>query len=178
MRCPYCAAIGQEKICEYCGSELINEEEKPVVVNNYYIQKPKDGSMLRVEKGEVYVGGKNKTVALLLCIFGGMYGLHNFYVGKVGKGVAYIFTFGLFGIGWIVDIITIITGSFTDANGYTLDGRKMDKSNTTPLVFILIALFLIGVMAEADEASIRGVVIVVALLGAVAYRLYTKFKNK
>lgn len=51
----------------------------------------------------------NKTTALLLCIFLGFFGAHKFYEGKSGMGVLYLFTFGLLGIGWIVDIIIIAT---------------------------------------------------------------------
>lgn len=63
---------------------------------------------------------KSKTTALILCIFLGLFGVHNFYVGKIGKGILYLFTCGLFCIGWIVDIIKIATGSFTDNVGAPL----------------------------------------------------------
>ncbi|MFR8462077.1 MAG: TM2 domain-containing protein [Ruthenibacterium lactatiformans] len=35
----------------------------------------------------------------------GYFGAHKFYEGKVGMGVLYLFTLGLFGIGWFVDLI-------------------------------------------------------------------------
>lgn len=57
---------------------------------------------------------KSRTVALLLAIFLGEFGIHRFYAGKVGTGILYLCTGGLFGIGWIVDIIMIALGSFTD----------------------------------------------------------------
>lgn len=60
---------------------------------------------------------KSKTVALLLCIFLGILGIHRFYVGKIGSGIIWFLTLGVFGIGWIVDIITIILGKFSDVNG-------------------------------------------------------------
>lgn len=52
---------------------------------------------------------KNKVVALVLCIFLGYFGAHKFYENKPGMGVLYIFTAGLFGIGWIIDIIILLT---------------------------------------------------------------------
>lgn len=57
---------------------------------------------------------KNRTVALVLCIFLGVFGIHRFYVGKVGTGILMLFTGGGFGIWWIIDIIMIAVGSFTD----------------------------------------------------------------
>lgn len=63
---------------------------------------------------------KKKRVALLLCIFGGILGLHQFYVGKIGKGILYLCTCGIFCIGWIVDIFKIALGSFRDNVGAPL----------------------------------------------------------
>jgi len=58
----------------------------------------------------------SRLAALLLCVFVGALGVHRFYVGKIGTGVAMIFTLGGLGIWVLVDLIMIATGSFTDAN--------------------------------------------------------------
>lgn len=63
---------------------------------------------------------KSKKTALLCCIFGGFLGIHQFYVGKFGKGFLYLFTAGLFCFGWIADIIKIASGSFLDNAGAPL----------------------------------------------------------
>ena len=63
---------------------------------------------------------KKKGTALLLCLLFGLFGAHQFYVGKFGKGLLYLFTVGLFGIGWFIDIFRIATGSFTDNVGAPL----------------------------------------------------------
>jgi TM2 domain-containing membrane protein YozV len=55
--------------------------------------------------------------AFLLCFFVGLFGAHRFYVGKVGSGVAQLLTFGGLGIWSLVDLILILCGAFTDANG-------------------------------------------------------------
>lgn len=73
---------------------------------------------------------KNKDTALLLCVFGGWFGLHQFYVGKFGKGFIYMCTMGLFMIGWIFDILAILLGSFTDNTGAPLRANK--KQNNAP----------------------------------------------
>ena len=68
----------------------------------------------------VLTSEKKKKTALLLCIFGGMLGLHYFYVGRIGKGFLYMFTAGLFCLGWFYDIIPISTGGFKDNAGAPL----------------------------------------------------------
>lgn len=63
---------------------------------------------------------KSKKTALLLCAFGGFLGLHLFYVGKIGRGLLYVCTAGLFMVGWIADLISISTGGFRDNAGAPL----------------------------------------------------------
>jgi len=50
---------------------------------------------------------KETWVAYLLWFFLGFLGVHKFYLGKMGWGILYIFTGGLFLIGWLIDIFTI-----------------------------------------------------------------------
>lgn len=66
------------------------------------------------------MNAKSKMVALLLCIFLGGLGIHCFYVGKIGTGIIWLLTGGCFGIGYIVDIVMIATGKFTDKAGNAL----------------------------------------------------------
>lgn len=65
---------------------------------------------------------RNKLVALILCCLGfmGVAGIHRFYVGKVMSGIIWLFTGGLFGIGTIIDLISIAMGSFRDNVGAPL----------------------------------------------------------
>lgn len=63
------------------------------------------------------VSSRSRLVAILMCFFVGVLGIHRFYVGKIGTGIGMILTFGGFGIWWLVDLIMIAAGSFTDIDG-------------------------------------------------------------
>jgi len=68
--------------------------------------------------GQQYLySSKSRIAALLLCFFFGVFGIHRFYVGKIGTGVLYLLTLGGFGIGWLIDMITIACGVFRDSRG-------------------------------------------------------------
>ena len=44
----------------------------------------------------------------IICLLGGWFGLHKFVEKKTGMGVLYLFTFGLFGIGWLIDCVVLL----------------------------------------------------------------------
>lgn len=53
----------------------------------------------------------SKRTRILVTIFGGWFGLHKFMDKKIGMGILYFLTAGLFGIGWIIDIIKAVSSS-------------------------------------------------------------------
>lgn len=65
------------------------------------------------------ISDKEKMVALLLAILGifGVAGIHRLYVGKIGTGILWLVTGGVFLIGTIVDIVMIANGTFKDKEG-------------------------------------------------------------
>ena len=60
---------------------------------------------------------KSRLSAFFLCLWLGMFGAHRFYVEKMGTGIVWFLTFGCFFIGYIVDLILILTGGFYDKSG-------------------------------------------------------------
>ncbi len=63
--------------------------------------------------------GKSQLVAVLLCFFLGGLGIHDFYMGKVGKGILQIFL-SLLLVGFIlviIDFIRLLTGNLKPKDG-------------------------------------------------------------
>jgi TM2 domain-containing membrane protein YozV len=53
-----------------------------------------------------YTDTHRKTIGYILWLFG-FTGSHRFYYGKPLSGTIYFFTFGLLGIGWLIDLFLI-----------------------------------------------------------------------
>lgn len=52
-------------------------------------------------------GNTDYNLAWLLLMFLGIFGIHRFYMGKYITGAIYLVTGGLFGIGYVYDILTL-----------------------------------------------------------------------
>lgn len=57
--------------------------------------------------GPALLPPKSMYITYLLWLFLGVFGVHQFYMGKMGRGILYLLTGGVFGIMVIVDLFTI-----------------------------------------------------------------------
>lgn len=123
-KCPRCGALREGlKFCQHCGEAIDKDcvvcpkcgkqvsdlkQSSPQVVVNNSNNNTNTNTNANVVAG-VGVGRlRNKWVAFSLCLFLGYWGVHKFYEGRVGLGLLYLFTFGLFGFGWIIDTIVLL----------------------------------------------------------------------
>jgi TM2 domain-containing membrane protein YozV len=96
----------QEKYCFNCGATI---DSRAAVCPKCGVPQPD--------------AARNNTLntrwltALLLCIFVGVFGIHRFYLGRIGTGVLMLITFGGLGIWYLVDLILIILGQLRDHDG-------------------------------------------------------------
>lgn len=65
----------------------------------------------------VTTSDKSKKTAFKLCLFGGIFGLHFFYVGRRFRGWLAAFTLNFFFMGWVHDLSVISRGRFKDQYG-------------------------------------------------------------
>ena len=75
---------------------------------------------MQQQQAGVPAQGYDWTVALVLSILVGEFGVDRFYTGSIMLGILKLITFGGCGIWWIIDIIMIVTGSYKDAYGRPL----------------------------------------------------------
>ena len=61
-------------------------------------------------------------VTELLCMFLGFLGVHRYYTGYIGLGIAQTLTLGGCGIWALIDLICIACGKYKDANNQELEG--------------------------------------------------------
>lgn len=118
LKCPSC----NEKLykeCPFCGEKI----------NLNAIKCKHCGERLDKEKT-----GKSWVKTYFLCCIFGILGVHNFYNGKVGIGLAQLFTLGGLGIWCFIDIILILTNKYRDFEGRKLS-KKITKTSTALLCF-------------------------------------------
>lgn len=107
--CKHCGSKIPEDavICTQCGrqvEQLSSNAQPNIVINNANTNT--NTNVNNNNRG--YAKPKNKWTAFILCLFLGFFGAHKFYEGKIGMGILYLFTGGLCGIGWIIDLISIL----------------------------------------------------------------------
>jgi len=64
-------------------------------------------SMAREAESRFRPGPIDYSVAWILLAFLGLLGVHRMYMGKWITGLIYLFTLGLFGLGWLYDLWTL-----------------------------------------------------------------------
>ena len=106
--CKHCGELIDKDciICPKCGKQVedLKSNDTPIIINNSASSSASASASVSTPV-VMHGNAKNKWISLLLCIF--TFCGHKFYERKIGMGFLYLFTAGLFGIGWIIDIISL-----------------------------------------------------------------------
>lgn len=106
--CEHCGSLIARAavVCPACGCQVAmfqqpQQAQQPIIINNNNVNQMNLPGIVPSGKP------KAKWVAFLLCLFCGYLGAHRFYEEKIGTGILYLCTGGLFGIGVFCDLIRI-----------------------------------------------------------------------
>lgn len=94
----YEALATKEEIAEY---ESVIDKYEDMIEN---LSRDYKTSVINDKIGKL----DSDSIELIITIFLGPLGVHKFMKGQIGKGFLYLFTCGLFSIGWIIDIIKVV----------------------------------------------------------------------
>ncbi len=103
------------------STKLSTDNNQPSETKTIIKEQKKD-TKKTVKKNAHGMGGESQLIALLLCVFLGVFGIHRFYLGYFGIGVLMLLTGGVCGILVLIDFIRIITGDLKP-----IDGDYTDK---------------------------------------------------
>ncbi len=119
--CKYCGKLihMDAVICTNCGRQVETLKSEQNYVNQTTVIQTNIPQTQTVVTVPANVRILNRVVSIILCILFGGLGFHRFYEGKVGTGILWLFTGGMFGIGWLVDIIILAS---LKNNDYYIDG--------------------------------------------------------
>lgn len=114
--CKFCGAkIHVDAVlCTSCGRQVeqlqsANASQQPqIVINNANNNTNTNTAVAAAVVGVPMGKKKSKWVCLALWFFLGLVGGHKFYDGKIGSGLLYMFTGGLFLVGWFIDLFAIL----------------------------------------------------------------------
>jgi TM2 domain-containing membrane protein YozV len=94
------------KVAQIKAAVKLNKEIKSIV-------KEAEANNMPADQAE----GKSQLIALILAFLVGAIGIHRFYLGYTGIGIAQLLTLGGCGIWALIDLIRIITGDLKPKDG-------------------------------------------------------------
>ncbi|MDR2502260.1 MAG: TM2 domain-containing protein [Oscillospiraceae bacterium] len=109
--CKHCGEkIDKEAvICVKCGKQVEELAGAPAAQPQIVISNTNTNTNANINANPAAMKRpRNKWTAFFLCLFLGYLGAHKFYEGRGGMGALYLLTGGLFGVGWLIDLIALL----------------------------------------------------------------------
>lgn len=116
FKCKECGSREYEKLndntykCAYCGSTeevfLPETESKKHKKIEIVFKQGESGAQTQGDEQEVHTINVGSPVLMFfLTLFFGTFGVHRMIKGKIFSGVVFLLTYGLFGIGYFIDLV-------------------------------------------------------------------------
>lgn len=121
-----------EKLNELKEKDILTEEEFAAEKAKALAESTPVSKSVSTDAGTTTIvhihqeGSKNdeasqsRIIAFLLCLFFGYLGFHRFYTGSIFLGLLYLFTWGILGIGWFLDMLWLLCGTYRNGRGQYL----------------------------------------------------------
>lgn len=135
-----------------------------------YISNSADTKHYSFRRPPEDISEKNWITTLLLCVLLGFLGIHRFYVNRPLSGLVWLLTGGCLGIGYIIDIVNIASGTFKDSEGAVilsdnqrsrLQGPVSSKVSSDPIDQLkkLADLHAAGVLSDDEFTAKKAVLL-------------------
>jgi DNA-directed RNA polymerase subunit RPC12/RpoP len=170
MACSACGAplrSGKDKsvlVCEYCGQETWLEVKSAA--------KPAAAPAPVAETIEY--SPCSYTVTLVLALLFGIFGGHRFYTGHTMSGVIQLLTGGGMYLWWLIDVFSIVSGSFSDSQGRPL--KSKNPPDRWPIGLAVYAVSVVALIIISGDAS--WVAFIAALFPALAVANWDRIKSR
>jgi len=109
------------KTCPFCGEQIAEDAQKCKHCGEWLNKSVKT---------------KSFKVTILLSYFLGLLGVHRFYTGYIGIGIAQLFTLGGLGVWSLIDLISISLNKYKDKSGKQLEGYN----KTLGIILMILGL--------------------------------------
>ncbi len=161
----FCSNCGKElpheaRFCVNCGTKVMasasGEQESKGAASSVIStvnspSRPIPHIPMAAPTSSDSVGEKSFMVAAILSIIPAPCGLHRVYTGRIWTGVILFFSSGLYFIWSSIDVLRILTNSFTDKNGMKLKGYN--KRKAAVLFFVWLALYGFFISAIVNSST-------------------------
>lgn len=139
--------FGRDEIASFSFAlNALSEEKKaPSSTDTYF--EDRTGRYVK-KRGQWYkLSDINPETYFALLITGGLFGFHKFYVKKYGSFLAYFFTLGFCGIGWLFDMLEVFFGIARDRKKFYIGPfeNKKEKLVSFLIAIPFMALIIFGI---------------------------------
>lgn len=143
--CSKCGTENTGSFCSKCGNAVNGSVATPAPTNSSNASFQNQNSQS--------TSSKSWMTTMVMTTLLGYVGGHRFYAGKIGSGIAQLFTFGGLGLWTFIDWIMLLSQSFTDSNGQKIMRKENDLKKYFGFYGVMIVLCFVAAIALAGMSD-------------------------